>query len=196
MRKLTLSGLAVAAAVVTFFSVNGFASAQYHKRPMKGLLLAQGHAHHQGHMGNAHDSETAHDYRIEMKSVYEDYFAVRSALAHDSMENVSKHSKAIAERIGGFPKADAAGDMNALLKDIQTSAAALTEKGDIAAARTEFGNLSDRLVEYQKRFVSDESEKAHVFFCDMVKRPWLQEEQEIGNPYYGASMLKCGREIK
>ena len=31
-----------------------------------------------------------------------------------------------------------------------------------------------------------------VAFCTMVRKPWLQREKEIHNPYYGSQMPTCG----
>ena len=31
-----------------------------------------------------------------------------------------------------------------------------------------------------------------VVFCSMAKGSWLQRDDKIRNPYYGAKMLKCG----
>ena len=30
-------------------------------------------------------------------------------------------------------------------------------------------------------------------YCPMVGAPWLQTEMDLHNPYYGSSMLTCGR---
>ncbi len=29
-------------------------------------------------------------------------------------------------------------------------------------------------------------------YCRMVKKFWLQKGDQIANPYYGSSMLRCG----
>jgi len=35
----------------------------------------------------------------------------------------------------------------------------------------------------------------NVAYCPMAPGSWLQKDEEIRNPYYGASMLKCGEII-
>jgi hypothetical protein len=37
------------------------------------------------------------------------------------------------------------------------------------------------------------SGEAYGFRCDMAKEGWLQEHDQIGNPYYGSEMYKCGK---
>jgi hypothetical protein len=34
-----------------------------------------------------------------------------------------------------------------------------------------------------------------VAFCSMTKKSWLQPKGEIGNPYYGKSMPRCGEVV-
>ena len=34
-----------------------------------------------------------------------------------------------------------------------------------------------------------------VVFCSMAQKVWLQPKGEIGNPYYGSSMLRCGKVV-
>ena len=39
----------------------------------------------------------------------------------------------------------------------------------------------------------------HHFFCPMVKQgegDWLQAEDQLSNPYYGAQMLRCGELVR
>jgi hypothetical protein len=31
-----------------------------------------------------------------------------------------------------------------------------------------------------------------IAYCPMVKKSWLQREEQVRNPYYGAQMLTCG----
>lgn len=32
----------------------------------------------------------------------------------------------------------------------------------------------------------------YVVYCPMAKASWLQDSEEVANPYYGNSMLRCG----
>jgi hypothetical protein len=55
--------------------------------------------------------------------------------------------------------------------------------------RAAFGSLSKALVRY-RQLVPDPAPV--VVFCSMAQEVWLQPEGEIGNPYYGQSMARCG----
>jgi hypothetical protein len=137
-----------------------------------------------------------HDRHAVMMKVYENYFAIRAALARDSLEGVTKNSKAITEEIGSYLQMNTDNGLSSLLGDMKTAAGSLAEKGDLTGARSAFGDLSQKLVDYQAKYMTEKDEKAHVFMCDMVKKQWLQKDTDLGNPYFGSSMLKCGREIK
>lgn len=142
--------------------------------------------------------------KVNMKrSVFENYFALRSSLAADSMRGVPEKAASIATTVDDYLVRDAQKQKGSLekeerlqLKKIADSARALARKGTIDEARSEFAELSKKLVVYQHRFVRDDSERAVVFACDMAKAVWLQEEEEPGNPYYGSAMLRCARKIE
>lgn len=69
------------------------------------------------------------------------------------------------------------------------------QEPDIKAVRASFENLSNALISYLKEVDRKEGEPsitACTFYCPMAKKLWLQADKEVGNPYYGKSMLKCG----
>lgn len=67
---------------------------------------------------------------------------------------------------------------------------------EIKVVRASFKNLSNALIRYLKEVDHKEDESSittYTFYCPMAKKFWLQEDKDIGNPYYGKSMLKCGK---
>ncbi len=108
------------------------------------------------------------------------YFAIRDLLAHDKTDGAAKHAQEMSDRLGSLIKA---------LDEMQNASKAL-EFDDLKAAREGFGPLSEAVLTYVKKFGF--SGDAYSFHCDMVKRSWLQEHDQIGNPYYGSEMYKCG----
>jgi hypothetical protein len=143
------------------------------------------------------------DHGEPMKKIYENYFAIQSSLADDSMEKVPARAKAIAEAIedlqGESMKCCGRGHesgMHALMSDMGAAAGSLAEQKDIDSARREFGKLSENLVQYRKSYGKNQLEEAYVFVCDMAKQVWLQDSEELRNPYYGSAMLTCGRRVQ
>ena len=132
----------------------------------------------------------------EMAARYE---AVRQALAHDTTAGVPEAANGLATqaaalaaqfdaaKIGVAPdKADAA---KAALPDVAAAARRTASAGDIKAARAAFGDLSDAMVKVRASAVGW---RPAVAYCPMADKSWLQPLGEIGNPYYGSSMLRCG----
>lgn len=128
------------------------------------------------------------------------YEAVRQALLHDTTKGVGGHATAIADQAAALEKsfdaaaagvvADSQGACEALLPDIVTAARKLATADDLAAARAAFGELSKPLVRYREMVPG---ERPMVVYCPMAKESWLQPEGEVGNPYFGQSMARCGQ---
>ena len=79
------------------------------------------------------------------------------------------------------------GNLDALRKD----ASQIAESRSIEKQRESFNGLSDNMIALAQKFkLADDS--VYVQFCPMADASWLSAEKEIRNPYYGASMLKCG----
>ncbi len=109
--------------------------------------------------------------------------AIQVSLSHDKMDGVSANATVIAT------------DAQALGKDgekILAGAMALQKAKKIDEARTAFGQMSDALVSYLDAQKHKPGNGVRVAYCPMVRKPWLQKDGAIQNPYYGASMLTCG----
>ncbi len=116
----------------------------------------------------------------EMAEIFKHYFAIRELLAQDKVDQVSTHAQEMSVQLGNLIKA---------LERIQTSSSNL-KAGNLEEARKGFASLSQATIDYVKWFGF--SGKAYSFHCSMIKESWLQENDQIGNPYYGSKMYKCG----
>ena len=157
---------------------------------------------HERHGGQHHEMEK-NVHMMGVDAVFDNYFAIQASLAGDSMEGIPEKAKALAEaitqRYENANEGDAhkhGSDAHALMTHITDSTKSLAKKTDMSSAREEFGKLSEKMVEYWKLSGEHQSVKAHAFRCDMANKVWLQDSDEIRNPYYGSAMLRCGREIK
>jgi hypothetical protein len=119
-----------------------------------------------------------------VKSVYDHYLKVQTALAGDSLKGVDENASAIA-------KAVRTDDMKMLPAEVAQEADKLVKSKDLKAAREAFKPLSDSLVKY---LADNKVPKGtyHQAYCPMVKASWLQTDKSIKNPYMGKSMLTCG----
>ncbi len=130
------------------------------------------------------------------------YEAIRQALLHDSTADVAVHARAIAaEAAAPTARFDAAqadvpadnsSECTALLPEVEKSAKALAASTDLEAARAAFGELSKPMVRYREMATGNRPE---VVYCPMAKKSWLQPAGEIGNPYLGQKMARCGNVV-
>jgi len=60
--------------------------------------------------------------------------------------------------------------------------------------RRQFAKLSDLLITKLEK--ESGPHKLYVMHCSMYPGNWLQATEEIANPYYGSSMLRCGEIVR
>jgi Cu(I)/Ag(I) efflux system membrane fusion protein len=146
----------------------------------------------------AHSSGTQD--RTAFEAVLAPYEAIHAALARDTLEGVAANARKIQKIAGqaaadfqaktaGVP-ADKASQCQALLPKVQDAAARLARATTLEEARQAFGELSRPMVQWRE--MSTSTHKPKVVFCPMAKKPWLQESDQVANPYLGSKMLKCG----
>lgn len=94
---------------------------------------------------------------------------------------------------------DAAGDQaqSALAGELLAAAESLRSRS-LDAQREEFAKLSGSVLDLAER--SPRSGRIapllYLAHCPMVGASWLQEGQEIANPYYATAMKSCGQVVR
>ena len=116
-------------------------------------------------------------------SLLDPYLKIEQALADDSIDGVQQNAGLLTTE---STKLGAPG------MKIETAAAQLTEPGELADARTKFGNLSEAIDNYMKGFKMTTPDGVRAVWCPMKSKPWLQEGNIIKNPYFGSEMPTCG----
>jgi len=122
------------------------------------------------------------------RQVYGQYLLIQAALAGDSLKDVPEAAAAIAKLV-----------RDDTTKKLPTTVAAAADKAgkasDIKNTRIAFKELSDALIAHRK---TDKAltEQFYVIHCPMAFEDkgadWLQATKTVSNPYFGASMLRCG----
>ncbi|MBI5396988.1 MAG: DUF3347 domain-containing protein [Verrucomicrobia bacterium] len=121
------------------------------------------------------------------KSVFGGYLQIHGALAGDSAAGVADHAAAIAAAIRADPN-------NTFPPQVAQQADVLAQAKDLGAAREAFKPLSRSLAQYAT--ANKLTGRLVVVYCPMAKGSWLQSDRNVANPYYGASMLKCGEIVQ
>ncbi len=131
--------------------------------------------------------------------VYAAYFRLKDAF-------IGSDATAAATQAGTLASALKNVNKDALTADQQTTwmkyvskltadAEKINGSGDIEKQRAHFVTLSDHLIAVMKVIKTDG--ETYVDHCPMANdgkgANWLSKEKPIKNPYYGASMLTCGK---
>ena len=136
------------------------------------------------------------EYDQSMGLVLVEYLAIHKALAGDSDKGVAKAASKIVKLVGKVKTKGLAGKhakhYKKLPGKIKVAAAKLAKAKGIKAQREVYKELSRPLVMWA---TMSKLMTVNIVFCSMAKGSWLQREKVIANPYYGASMLRCGEVI-
>lgn len=135
----------------------------------------------------------------EMSGHYE---AIRLSLLSDTAQGLSQNALAIRDQAAqlladppgvevGVPEQDA-GELDSVLEEIETAAEKLADAADLEAARAGFSALTKPLARYRKLAGDDQT---IVAYCSMARKAWIQPSGEIGNPYMGQRMPRCGEVV-
>ncbi len=125
-------------------------------------------------MKSGHSMDKEHALGSEAWSAY---LEIQEALAADTLEGVSEKASLIAE------------------KTEVESAEKLAEAGGLEAARKAFLKVSKDFISSAKEHGLPEGQaiQAHCPMAfDDQGAYWIQAEEPLANPYFGASMLRCG----
>jgi Cu(I)/Ag(I) efflux system membrane fusion protein len=173
-----------------------------------GVSFAQMHDH--SHMQSMSDSEMAKPavfitpfaFKTQLDQVYKSYLSIQASLSSDDFQNTQSNALTLTKSLQEV-------DMK-LLTDMKVHMAwmAASEKlakdaehiaaaPDIENARTEFKKVSDDLIAIAKQFSTSGKTPLYVFHCPMALKnkgaDWVQDEKTVKNPYFGKSMLTCGK---
>jgi hypothetical protein len=133
---------------------------------------------------------------MPLSPILNDYYGVKDAL-------VAGDSKAAAAKAGDIVKAIDGVDMKALpakdhvafmsLKEkLNFDARHISESTDISHQREHFIALSANMDAFAKK-AHLSNDPIYEDYCPMKKAYWLSNGTDIKNPFYGQSMLTCGK---
>jgi Cu(I)/Ag(I) efflux system membrane fusion protein len=79
---------------------------------------------------------------------------------------------------------------------LDRSATEIEDASDIAGARDSFKPLSDAMYATIRQFGTGGRRPIYRFLCSMAfdntGAHWLQDKQDLENPYWGSMMFRCG----
>ncbi len=140
------------------------------------------------------------EFRNQLGRALESYYEIQRSLAAD---NVQASVKAIQQTLEALKSVDmtllSGTDHEVWMKHVSQLKTILTDastKDDIQALREDFHLLSQNLTQVIKKFGVSGTKTVYILKCPMAfdnaGANWLQDNQEVSNPYFGEMMLKCG----
>ncbi len=134
-----------------------------------------------------------------MKSLVQNYLAVKNALVNNDEPKAARTSARISELVKNFDKSLLTSDQKKVYDSVEDDLkeqAAQISKNKIDEQREHFSAMSKDVFELAKAFGSGTT--LYHDHCPMYNNGsmWLSETKEIRNPYYGSAMMTCGSVVE
>jgi hypothetical protein len=128
--------------------------------------------------------------------VLQSYYDVKNALVNGDAATASAKATVMVKSLGAvdmktLSEADHKAFMS-LQEKLNFDAQHISASNDIAQQRDHFSSLSNNIYTLAKA-VKLSADPVYQEYCPMKKMYWLSSESAIKNPYYGKSMLTCGK---
>jgi hypothetical protein len=124
------------------------------------------------------------------------YYDIKNALVSDNAEIAAKKAAEFVKAINAINKKTMSKGDDKIFTPLQPKllfdATHISETKDIAHQREHFTNFSTNMASLAKS-VKLTPRVVYQQYCPMKKAYWLSNDSTIKNPYYGSSMLTCGR---
>lgn len=130
------------------------------------------------------------------------YMQLKNSLVNDDFDKAKNGVRSLLSQIESVDMSVFKGDAHMLWMDVaeamKTGLKAADKANKIETIRVQFANISTSAISLYTA-IQLPSQPMYVEFCPMANdfegADWLSLENDIKNPYFGASMLKCG-EVK
>lgn len=135
-------------------------------------------------------------FLFSLKPVYAAYLDAQESLAADNMTDFTQASEDLQTALSFVEVVSLVGEP---LGSWRRAAAKLRFERPVTTltdARVRLERMSAAVISLQRTFGHRGSDTWHVAYCPMAfddkGAEWLQRGTEVNNPYFGASMLRCG----
>ena len=159
---------------------------------------------HAGHSMEEQSLEVPSEFRLQLGQLVPPYLSIGQALSADDGDSAARAVASLQQVVAAINPQPLEGKTlerwNAELNSLSTITARLSQASDLASLRTAFALLSDELLALQRTFGFPNSDQLFELHCPMAFEgrgaSWIQSDDAVRNPYYGASMLKCADKVE
>lgn len=139
--------------------------------------------------------ELSTEIQEQFREVIKNYLQLKNDLVNDNAEKAKISAEKAQEQLQAVNPSEE--KISARIKSLQKGFSAVSQSGEIEKQREAFISLSEEMITISKQI--QQTQKLFIQKCPMANNnqgaKWLSLEEEIKNPYYGASMLGCGSVI-
>lgn len=144
-------------------------------------------------------AETAAAQATPLQKVSDAYFSLKDALVASDAAKAASAATRLSEALNNVKMEELQPQEHSawmpVEKQLKTDAGNIAATSDISRQRASFASLSQNMYPLLK--ATDKAEPVYYQYCPMYNEGkgavWLSREQTIKNPYYGSSMLSCGK---
>lgn len=144
--------------------------------------------------------EAPPEMRAALGQLTQAYFPIWQALAQDDLEAARAAAAKLEAAVHPFHGIEAEETASRLfestLSGLASGATGIAEAQEMEPARKAFEQLSTTLIHAVRAIGLPEAMEVHLAFCPMTfegkRSDWLQPDETLRNPYFGARMLRCG----
>lgn len=142
--------------------------------------------------GFAQHDHTAHQAQAQTPALLPLYYTIKDALVGGNATLVSsKAGELVKALISADTKTVSGANGDGLLEH----SGQIAESKDLKSQREHFAKLSTDMIALAKTSKIS-ADPVYQLYCPMKKSSWLSSEKTVKNPYYGSSMLTCGKVIE
>ncbi|MBK9510932.1 MAG: DUF3347 domain-containing protein [Cytophagaceae bacterium] len=163
--------------------------------PAASPMTADNHSEHGGHdMALMKNDKT--QTKTPLQPLLDAYYAIKDALVKSDAGTSAKSASALVTAMKAVDMGKMEMKQHMEFMKVNTKIIADAQKiansNDLKKQRETFQSLSDNFYVMAKG-VKLSSEPIYQQYCPMKKAAWLSSESAVKNPYYGSSMLTCGK---
>lgn len=132
------------------------------------------------------------------------YLALSQALAADDLDTAKQAVDPFHQRLASLlpivSESKAVEMWSKEKRDLSEIVARMQKANELDALRSGFALLSEQMLSLERMFKLPTDETLYELHCPMAFEgrgaSWLQSDDAVRNPYYGASMLKCADKVE
>lgn len=168
------------------------------------------HSNHENHTETPTQGEESNRAKVEvevqnnnqLKAVFDTYFAVKDALVKTDRNTASEKATLLLSAINTVKMETLSTDEHfawmKVIANLKEDAEHIADTKEATHQRDHFLTLSKSIYELAK--VSKQETPIYLQHCPMANdgkgADWLSKENNIKNPYFGSTMLTCGKTIE